>query len=118
MTIHLIVPRSLLIHNWKNATRYTSVIGQEKTDFVKVVCIVENLGSKEADQIEVSGAFVENQMYSYNEQIALIPLILPGEKEEVRLMVTIPQDASTMLITKVFFDNIMVDEKESTATFP
>ena len=118
MTIYLIAPRSLLIHSWKNATRYTSVIGQEKTDFVKVVCIVENLGSKEADQIEVSGAFVEDQMYSYNEQIAMIPLILPGEKEEVRLMVTIPQEATTMLITKVFFDNIMVDEKESTATFP
>ncbi|MCX6664976.1 MAG: hypothetical protein NT038_02780 [Euryarchaeota archaeon] len=118
VTIHLIVPRPLLIHSWKNATRYTSVIGQEKTDSVKVVCIVENLGSKEADQIEISGVFVENQMYSYNEQIALIPLILPGEKEEVRLIVTIPQEVTTLLITKVFFDNIMVDEKESTATFP
>jgi len=116
VTIYPISSRPLLLHKWKNATRYTSTDGK---DFVKMKILVENIGSGAAEDAAVKGAFfaeVTPTLY-YNQEVAVISSLDAREKKEVYLEITVPKGVATMLKTQLFLNNTMVDEKESTSLF-
>lgn len=115
ITVHPITNRAILIHNWKNATRLT---GSDGSDFIKMRILVENLGRKTARNFEIRGAFHSENDIGFNQEIALIPFLVAGDKKIVDLMIDVPQSFTTTLKTKIYLNDEMVHEKESTDTFP
>jgi predicted transglutaminase-like cysteine proteinase len=115
VTVYPISTRPLLLHSWKNATRYTLNNG---VDYVKLKLIIENLGSGDATEFEIRGAFYDEEHYRYNQEITVVNSLAAGEKKAVELMVTVPSQVSTTLVTKIYLDSLMVHERESTQRFP
>lgn len=115
VTVYPISNRPILIHNWKNATRFT---GTDGSDFIKMIILVENLGRKAASNFEIRGAFYSQDNIGFNQETILIPYLAAGDKKIVDLKVDVPQTFMTTLKTKIYLNNEMVHEKESTDTFP
>ena len=115
VTVYPISSRSLLIHSWKNATRFTISTG---ADYVRVIMIIENLGTAAASDIEVRGAFYNNTSQVYNQEIMYILSIAEGEKRMVELSIDVPSLVSATLKTQLYLNGMMVDERESTSRFP
>ncbi|MBN1860816.1 MAG: hypothetical protein JW840_05070 [Candidatus Thermoplasmatota archaeon] len=118
VTVYPISQRPLLFHQWKSATRFQISTGE---DYVRVVMIVENLGSSEASSLEVHGAFYDNESYLYNLRITSVLFIAAGEKHLVELSVDVPtflQEQATTLKTQLYLDGMMVNQRESTSRFP
>ncbi len=114
-TIHPISSRSVLLHGWKNATRFS---GSDGSDYVKLKILIENLGRKAAYHFEIQGAFYNQNGISFNKETTSISLLVAGEKKVVELKINVPQDIPTVLKTKIYLDNEMVHEKESSSSFP
>jgi len=114
VTVYPISHRPIILHTWKSAIRFTSTNGK---DFVKMHIIVENLGSKNATNIEVRGAFFSDSTLYYNQEVSLISSLSIEEKKEVDLHISVPRGITTTLKTQIYLDNNMVDEKESSSTF-
>ncbi len=115
ITVYPLTARPLLIHRWKNATRYTVSNG---ADYVKVQMILENLGTEKTASIEVRGAFYDNISHMYNQQTTLVPPLTAGERRLVALSVDVPVEISTILITQLYTNGVMVNQRESTSRFP
>jgi Transglutaminase-like domain len=115
ITVYIISSRPLLIHSWKNATRFTMSTG---VDYVRVTMIIENLGTAAASDIKVQGAFYDNTSQVYNQEIMYIPSIAIGEKRMVELSIDVPSLISSTLKTQLYMKGVMVDERESTSRFP
>jgi predicted transglutaminase-like cysteine proteinase len=115
VTVYPISTRPLLIHSWKNATRFTLNNGE---DYVQLKIIVENIGSGDASEFEIRGAFYDEEHYRYNQETTVVTSLAAGEKQAVELMVTVPSQVSTTLVTKIYLDSLMVHERESTQQFP
>jgi len=115
ITVYPISSRSLLIHRWKNATRFTMSTG---ADYVRVTMIIENLGTAATSNIEVRGAFYDNISQIYNQDVTYIPSIIEGEKHRVELSIDVPSLVSVTLKTQLYLNEVMVDERESTSRFP
>ncbi len=107
--------RSILLHTWDDATRFTTSDG---SDYVRVKIIVENIGSGTASNFEVQGAFYTTGNQSRNPGSVIVYGLDPGVKDEVQLELDVPQGITTILKTKVVIDGVVVHEKESTSTFP
>jgi len=114
-TVYPISLRPLLIHSWMNATRYKISTG---LDYIKIKMLVKNLGSTSASSYEIRGAFYDETNYSYNENIVSGSFIDKEDQQIIDLQVTIPKGVSTVLITKIYLDGIMVHERESSSHFP
>lgn len=114
VTVYPISPRPLLIHHWKNATRYTISNG---VAYVKVHMIIENLGSAIAPYIEVRGAFYDDENQSYNEQITVVSSLAAGDKRIAELTMNIPPMVSTVLRTQLYLGDVMVHFRESSSRF-
>lgn len=114
-TMYPISSRSLLIHSWKNATRFTISNG---VDYVSVTMIIENLGTVTTSDVEVRGAFYDNTSQVYNQEIMHIPSIAIGEKCAVELSIDVPSLVSVILKTQLYLNGTMVDQRESTSRFP
>jgi hypothetical protein len=115
VTVYPISSRPLLIHSWKNATRFTMSTG---ADYVSVAMIIENLGTEATSDIEVRGAFYDNTSRIFNQEIMSVPSIAAGEKRVVELSVDVPSLVSTTLKTQLFLNGMMVNQRESTSRFP
>jgi hypothetical protein len=115
VTVYPISLRSLLIHSGKNATRFTMSTG---ADYVRIIMIIENLGTAAAFDIEVRGAFYDNSSQVYNQEITYIPSIAEGEKRIMELSIDVPSSVSVTLQTQLYLNGVMVDERESTSQFP
>ncbi|MBE3120725.1 MAG: transglutaminase domain-containing protein [Thermoplasmata archaeon] len=115
VTVYPISSRPLLIHNWKNATRFTMSTG---ADYVSVTMIFENLGTAASSDIEVRGAFYDNTSRVYNQETMSVPSIAAGEKRVVELSVDVPSLVSTTLKTQLYLNGMMVNQRESTSRFP
>jgi len=115
VTAYPISSRPLLIHSWKNATRFTMSTG---ADYVSVTMIIENLGTAATSAIEVRGAFYDNTSRIYNQETMNVTSIAAGEKRVVELSVDVPSLVSTTLKTQLFLNGMMVDQRESISRFP
>jgi Transglutaminase-like domain len=115
ITVYPISSRPLLIHNWKNATRYTMSTG---VDYVRVTVIIENLGTIATSEIEVCGAFYDNASRVYNQESLYIPSVAVGESRLVELSVDVPSLISVTLKTQLYLNGLMIDQRESTSRFP
>ncbi|UCF12784.1 MAG: hypothetical protein JSW06_00615 [Thermoplasmatales archaeon] len=114
VTIYPISTRPLLIHSWKNATRFS---GSDESDYVKLKIIVENLGRESASNFKILGAFY-SQNNILNQEEILIPSLAAGNKKIVDLKLNVPQGISTTLKTQIHLNNKIVNEKESNSSFP
>jgi len=115
VTVHSISSRPILLHGWKNATRYS---GTDGSDYVKLKILIENLGTRKAYNFEIQGAFYNQNGISFNKETTTISHLAAGEKKVVELKVNVPKGISTTLKTNIYLDNKMVHEKESTSIFP
>jgi len=107
----------LLDHSWKDGT-VTIYTSTEIGDFVKVTMIIENLGSSSAEDIIVEAGFFTSTGIKSNHKSKLISSLAPGIKEKVVFSVNIPKSMTTLFKTRIYLDDVIVDEKESISTFP
>jgi len=117
LTVYPISSRPLLFHKWKNNS-ITIFKETELGDFVKTSLIVENLGSSIAKNILVTTGFYAQNNLEFNVETEIIPSLKPGAKEKITLWVDIPQDATTWFKTRIYLEDEIVNEKESTSSFP
>ncbi len=115
VTVYPIVPRSLLLHTWKNATRYQTSNG---ADYVTVTLIIENVGSTVASDIEIRGAFYDDGNTSYNMEEAKIPFLPPTDRSMASLTIDVPSSIKTTLKTCLLVNGQVADHRESTMRFP
>jgi predicted transglutaminase-like cysteine proteinase len=115
VTVYPISSRPLLIHSWKNATRFTMSTG---ADYVSIKMIIDNLGTTATSDIEIRGAFYDNTSRVYNQETLSIPSIAVGEKCVVELSIDVPSLVSSTLKTQLYLNGMMVDQRESTSRFP
>ena len=117
LTIYQISSRPILIHKWKNSSisifRTTQI-----DDFVKVTLYVENIGNANAENIMVSAGFYTQKDSELNVETKIIPLLRPGMKDKVTIIVDIPIDFTTWFKTRIYYENDIVDQKESASSFP
>ena len=88
---------------------------------MRVVMIVKNLGTSEASNLEVDGAFYDNESYLYNIRTTSVSSVTAGEKRLVELSVDVPTflpEQATTLKTQLYLDGVMVNQRESTSRFP
>jgi hypothetical protein len=115
VTVYPISLRPLLVHNWMNATRYKTSGG---LDYIKIKMLVKNLGNVPAASYEIQGAFYDAANRSYNENMVSYPVLDEDDQQIVELQVTVPEAVSTVLITRIYLDGVMVHDRESSSHFP
>jgi len=115
VTVHSISSRPILIHSWKNATRFS---GSDGSDYVKIKILIENLGRGNANNFEIRGAFYNQNGIGFNKETTWIVSLAAGKKKVVDLQINVPQGISTTLKTQIYLNDQMVHEKESTSSFP
>jgi hypothetical protein len=115
ITVYPISSRPILIHSWKNATRITM---STRVDYVSVTVIIENLGTTSTSDIEIRGAFYDNESQIYNQERLSVLSIAIGEKRLVELSVDVPSFVSVTLKTQLYLNGMMIDQRESSALFP
>jgi len=117
LTVYPISSRPLIIHKWKGDS-ITIFKETEIGDFVKASLIVENIGSDIAkDNLVTAGFYTQNNL-EFNVETEIIISLKPGAKEQIVLMVDIPQDVKTWFKTRVYLEDEIVNEKESASSFP
>jgi beta-xylosidase len=115
ISVYPLSSRPLLVHRWKDATRFKVSTGE---DYVRVQMILENLGTDKTTNIEVRGAFYDNMSSIYNQQTTIVPSLAAEEKRLVQLSVDVPPLISTTLKTQLYINGVMVNQRESTSQFP
>jgi hypothetical protein len=114
VTVYPISSRPLLIHSWRNATRYRISTG---ADYVTVTMIIENLGTIASSDVQARGAFYDNASKMYNLEVADAPSIPAGDKCLLELSIDVPTSVTTSLKTQLYSEGVMVNERESTSLF-
>jgi len=112
--VYPLIPRSIISHEWKNAD---GIIFDEKLDFVKLKLFIENIGNALAEKITISAAFYSSDNTEYHLEKRDISSLLPGEKKQVFLKVKAPEYVSAILKTKLFLDDVLIEEKQSVNIF-
>jgi hypothetical protein len=117
LSVYGISLRPLVFHDWLDGvlTIYTNT---ELGDFVKVTAIVENLGLSTANDVEIYGVFRTWEGIEINSESTTISTLESGMKKKVTLSVDIPKSFTTEFETRVYLDDILVDTKESSSSFP
>jgi hypothetical protein len=114
ITVYPVSTRPLLIHSWKNATRYSTSDGE---DYVELTILLENLGRKTAVQCTIWGAFFNQDVY-YNQKETPDIMIKEDTKQIIEFRLDVPKSVSTQLKTHVHLNNKIVHTRESTSNFP
>lgn len=117
VTVYPLSNRPLLMHNWKDGTIiiYTN---SEMDDFVKVTAIVKNHGLSTVKNIRIEGAFFSLDGAKINYETTTISGLESNMKKKVTLSINIPKSLTTLFKTRIYLDDVLVDEKESISTFP
>jgi len=117
VTVYPISSRALLTHNWEDnsLTIYTNT---EMGDLVKVILYVENLGIETANNVKVIGGFYKISDLKVVSKSQTISSLDPGMKKKVTLSVNIPKSVVTWFKTRIYYNYEIVDERESSASFP
>ncbi|MEM0493028.1 MAG: transglutaminase-like domain-containing protein [Candidatus Thermoplasmatota archaeon] len=112
ITVYPITSRPILIHRWINATRYTF---QNKKDFVQIRLLVDNIGNANAS-FQVTGGFFSDSI-TYNKKEISIDQLQPDEKRLCVLRIQVPHRVSTILRTYILYEDVIVDQHESSSVF-
>lgn len=115
ITVYSLLSRPIIVHSWKNATRYSETDG---SDYVKMIIIVKNLGTKTAYNLDIWGAFYQDNGLYYNLETTSLDAISKLKKEIVRLTMDVPKDVLTKLKTQILQNDITLHERESSSYFP
>jgi hypothetical protein len=115
ITSYPISHRPLILHEWKNATRYT---GTDGSDYVKLKIRCKNLGRDTAQMIQLKAGFYTSSGICLNQKTTTVSSLLPQYQDEIELRLDIPQNVTTSLKTQIYLENTFIQEKESAATFP
>lgn len=117
LVVYKIDNRPFLIHDWKNGvlTIYTNT---EDGDLVKIIAIVENIGSETAHDILFEGVFNTSYNVDINSESTTISILKKGMKKKVILSVSIPLDITTKFYTRIYLDGIIINDEESRYEFP
>jgi len=106
--------RPVLNHEW---IKTDGILYDGELDFVKLKIIVENLGNVIAENIKITGAFYSEDNTNYNQETIVISNLSPQEKQQIILKINAPKDISVILKTKIYLDDVFVEEKQSTNEF-
>jgi len=118
LTVYTISSRPYLIHSWKNGV-ITIFTDTEIGDFVKVTCIVDNLGMEIANNVKITCAFyIQGSELSLNSNSYTISSLKPGMKKKVTLTSDIPTGYSTFFETRILYNDKIVDSATSNSSFP
>jgi len=109
--------RPVLVHNWKDAS-ILIYRDTELGDFVKVTCIISNLGSDTAEDLVVEGGFFTQSGLKFNEETYTVTSLEAGKSKKVILKVNIPSSVISVFKTRLLLDDEVVDERESIDYFP
>jgi hypothetical protein len=112
--IYPLTSRPILHHEWKNAE---GILVNGKLDLTKLRFIVENIGNVVAENIMITGAFYSSNNAEYNKEQIGISSLQPGEKKQVALNLNVPKGVSAILKTKLYLDDILIEEKQSVTKF-
>jgi len=115
ITIYTLNPRPLLIHSWKNATRYTD---SEGSDYIKMKIIVENLGTKYSGNFIIEASFFDLNGNIVNQETTSVTSLPAGQKKIVEMSIDVPQGVTTKLKSLIYLNNKMVHKRESLSNFP
>jgi hypothetical protein len=115
ITVYTLESRPVLIHSWKNATRFTD---SEGSDYIKMKIAVENLGERPSGAFTIQAAFFSLDGNIVNEKTIDAPSISVAKKSIVELEIDVPQGITTKLKTRVYLDDIKVHQRESLSEFP
>ncbi|UCD13407.1 MAG: hypothetical protein JSW60_07580 [Thermoplasmatales archaeon] len=113
--VYPLTSRPILHHEWKNAD---GILVGGKLDFVKLKLIIENIGDASAENILITAAFYSSNNHEYNQEKVSISSLSPGEKKQNALNLIVPNGVSVILKTKLYFDDILIEEKQSATKFP
>jgi hypothetical protein len=115
ITVYTLQSRPILIHSWKNATRFSVNDG---SDYIKMKILVENLGVTTANSFDIWGAFFSQGNIFFNQKTTSISRLEAATKKIVGLKLDVPQEFSTKLKTRIYLNDEMVHERESLSNFP
>lgn len=116
ITVYSLEKRPLLVHHWKNS--YLTIYSQtESGNFVKLNAFIENLGSDTAYNINLEGVFITDAGIELNAKNIVISSIEPYQKMKKSLSINIPSGYITTFKSRIYLNNIIVDERESDSTF-
>jgi len=115
ITVFTLQSRPILIHSWKNATRYSINDG---SDYIKMKIVVENLGVTTASSFDIWAAFFTQDDIFFNEKTTPVSRLEAATKKIVELTLDVPQEFSTKLKTRIYLNDKMVHERESLSNFP
>ncbi|MEF8879295.1 MAG: hypothetical protein V5A64_02750 [Candidatus Thermoplasmatota archaeon] len=105
--------RPLLNHYWKKGS-VTGFTNTSKGDFYKVNVVVENLGSKTAENVVVKAAVYSrneflDQNISLEETEDEIDSLKPYGKKEITLLLNIEKDKGDFFTTEIYVDSMLED---------
>ena len=112
--VYPLTSRPVLRYEWKDVDGI-SVNG--KLDFVKLKFIIENIGDATAENITITGAFYSSNNVEYNQEKISIFSLPPNERKQATLKLNVPKGVSTILKTKLYLDDILIEEKQSSSKF-
>jgi hypothetical protein len=116
ISVYPLIPRPYIIHNWENGI-ISIYQNTGQGDIVKVTSYIENLGNKTADSVIFEGVFVIQGDIEINTESKIIENIEPFQKKKATLTLLIPRDYDSKFKTRIYYNNKIVDEKESLSNF-
>ena len=112
--VYPLTPRPVIRYEWKKAE---GILADGTLDFVKLKLFIENIGNTVAEKITITGAFYSSDNTEYNPEKIIISSLLPREKEQISLKITAPEEISAILKTRLYLDDILIEEKQSKTRF-
>ena len=70
-----------------------------------------------AENITITGAFYSSNNVEYNQEKISIFSLPPNERKQATLKLNVPKGVSTILKTKLYLDDILIEEKQSSSKF-
>ena len=112
--VYPLTSRPVIHHEWINAE---GIFLDGKLDLVKLKFIVENSGNRIAENVMVKVAFYSSNNAEYNLKKENVSLLPPGEKQQISFNLNTPEGFSSILKTKLYLDNRLIEEKQSSTKF-
>jgi len=112
--VYPLIKRPIISFKWIKAE---GIVVDGKLDFVKLKLFVENIGTTVGEKITITGAFYSTDNLEYNREEISLSSLNSGEKKQFSLKINAPKEISAILKTKLFLDDIIIDEKQSVESF-
>lgn len=112
--VYPLIQRPIISFEWKKAD---GIVVDGKLDFVKLKILIENIGNTVGEKITITGAFYSTDNLEYNKKEMSLSSLYSGEKKQFSLKINAPKEILAILKTKLFLDDVLIDEKQSVESF-